>query len=157
MAKSLFIQESLNQFTRRNLRIYVMMNSFYYTIKNPVLSKLFEKFIHHTQCYLEEYKQLKRLNLCRKILENPRLIFSTDTVNQLLTFIPNDNWRFLIGFEFEQYKTNAPMELKQLRKLKNATFSQLWKSFVYDMFHKEIIHQTGHIRDLLQEIYLEMH
>lgn len=157
MAQNLFIQESLDQFIRRNLRIYVMMNSFYYTIKNPVLNKLFEKFIYHTQCYLEEYRQLKRLNLCRNILEKPHLIFSNDIVNQLLTFCPNDNWRLLIGFEFESYKENAPMELKQLAKLKNATFGQLWKSHVYEMFHTEIIHRTKHIQDLLREIYTESH
>lgn len=157
MAQNQTAQESLDQFIRRNLRIYVMMNSFYYTIKNPILNKLFEKFIYDTQCYLEEYRQLKRLNLCRNILQNPRLIFSNDIVNRLMTFCPNDNWRLLIGFEFEEYKTNAPIELKQLTKLKNATFGQLWKSYVYDMFHKEIIHQTKHIRDLLRDIYTEFH
>lgn len=118
------------------------------------MSSWFHCCVSFDSCH---YSWLKRLNLCRKILENPRLIFSTDTVNQLLTFIPNENWRFLIGFEFEQYRTNAPMELKQLSKLKNATFGQLWKSYVYDMFHTEMIHQTKHIKDLLTEIYVENH
>lgn len=157
MAQNLFIQESLDQFTRRNLRIYVMMNSFYYTIKNTVLNRLFEKYIFNTRCYFEEHKKLKRLNLCTSILKNPRLIFAEDTVHQLLSLCPNDNWKHIINSEFDNYKSYAPIELKQLFRLKHTTFGELWKSHVYEMFHTEIIHQTKHIRDLLCEVYVELH
>lgn len=151
------IQESLEQFTKRNLRTYVMMNTFYYTIRDTTINKLFAKYIFNTFCYNEELEQLKRLNLCEKILNNPRLIFAEDTVKQLISLCSTDDWKQRIKSEFENYKIHAPMELKQLFRLKLASFTQLKRSNIYNMFHTEMIHQTKHIKNLLTEIYVENH
>lgn len=155
MAQNQTTQESLEQFIKRNLRTYVMMNTFYYLIKDATLNELFAKYIFNTFCYIEELKHLERLNLCENILKNPRLIFSEDTVNRLISLCPTDDWKKAMELEFENYKMNAPMELKRLFRLKLTSFTQLRKSNIYDMFHTEMIHQTKHIKDLLTEIYVE--
>lgn len=121
------IQESLEQFIKRNLRTFVMMNSFYYVVKDATLNKLFAKYIFNTSCYDEELGQLKRLNLCDTILDNPRLIFARDTINRILSLCPSDSWKSRLNLEFESYKMNAPMELKQLFRLRLVAFTKLKK------------------------------
>lgn len=157
MAQNQIIQESLEQFTKRNLRTYVMMSTFYYTIRDFTINELVEKYIFNTFCYIEEHRQLRRLNLCRAILNSPRLIFAEDMVKELLSLCPNDDWKNKMVLEFENYKTNAPTELKQVLRLKQTTFEQLRKSNIHGMFHIKMIHQTKHIKNLLSEIYVENH
>lgn len=157
MAQNQITQESLEQFTKRHLRTYAMMSTFYFTIGNSIINRLFEKYIFNTFCYFEEYKLIRRHNLSKSILKNPRLIFTDDATNQLFALCPNDCWKGILKMEFEEYKSKAPLELKQLFRLSHLTFGQLQKSFVHGMFHSEMINQSKHIKKLIEEVYVELH
>lgn len=157
MAIQIVSQESLVNFTNRHLRNFAMINTFYFTIKEIVLNRLFEKYIFNTFQYERDFAYLKCLNLSISILNNPRLIFSEDTVNQLILTCPTEIWKGKIKNEFDNYKLNAPIELKRLFRLKQLIFKYLESSHVYRIFHSDMISQTEHIKNLLSEIYVEIH
>lgn len=134
-----------------------MMNSFYFTIENKIINRLFEIYIFNTFYCFEEYKQLRRLNLCKSILKNPRLIFANDATNLILATCPSDDWKIKLNHEFNNYKLKAPIELKQLLRLKFFSYKQLEKSNIYKSFHSDMIRQTEQIKKLLNIIYVEIH
>lgn len=156
MDRNVVIQESLEQFTKRHLRTYAMMNSFFFTIENKTINRLFEIYIFNKFSNFEEYKQLRRLNFCKSILKNPRLIFADDAVRMLLAVCPKE-WTSLITEEFEKYKSKAPMELKQLLRLKFLSYKQLENSNIFRQFHSEMINKTSYIESILSTIYVEIH
>lgn len=156
MAKDSNKQGSLEQFIDRHMHVFGIINSFYYTIQNQTLNKLFEKYIFVYKYYnFEEYKQLKLLNLCNSILFSPSSIFNEETQKQLLAICPNDKWKTLIKIELSDYVKFAPIELKQLFRLRHLNFKQLRNSQIYSSFQNEMLNRSMIMKNLLRDIYNE--